>query len=123
VAGEHAVVVEAGEQLVHRQQRVDLVFAEPQARQLVARRVARAGLRGAEAVAVVRGVVGDRRAQPVAQVLQVALERRRRHAELGLQRREADAAAAAQQQFELVEAFGAAHRRPSRPLPHRWLTR
>jgi len=90
VACEHAVVVEAGEQLVHGQQRVDLVLAEPQAGQLVplrrrtrrtwstcsTRRMACAG-RVSHAVGVVERVVDDRRGEPVAQVLQVALERGR----------------------------------------------
>ncbi len=107
VARQHAVVVQPGEQLVHGQQRVDLVLAEPHARQLVAGARRRALV---EAVAVVEGVVDDGRVQPVAQVLQVALERGRRDGQLLAQRREAHAAAAAQQHLDLVEAFGAVHR-------------
>ena len=109
VAGEHAVGVERADQPVHAQQGVDLALAEPQPRQLVAGR-ARAGP-GGEAIEVVGAVVDDRRVHPVAQVLQVALERGARHLELLGERLEAHAAAVADQQLDLVEAFGAVHAR------------
>ena len=116
VAREHAVGVELLDELVHRQQRVDLALAEPHARQLVLRLRSVAGLH-VELVAVGEAVVDDRRAHAVAQVLEVALQGGTRHLQLVHQRCEADAAAGADQHLDLVEALGPVHC-PS-PVAHR----
>jgi hypothetical protein len=105
VAAEHALGLQAPDQLVHGQQRVDLPVAEPQAGQLAGALAAVV----AETVGVVQAVVDDRRIQPLAQVLQVALQRRAGHLQLGAQGLETDAPAVADQQLDLVEAFGAVH--------------
>jgi hypothetical protein len=93
MTAEHAVGVQPGDQLVHRQQGVDLGLAEPDAGQLM-RHTARRGL-CREAVDVVPTVVDDRRVEPVAQVLKIALERRGRHFQRLAKRLEAHAAAVA----------------------------
>ncbi len=65
-----------------------------------------AGIGGAEAVAVEVAVVFDRRAEPAAQVFEVALERGRRHLQLVQQRRKADVAAGADQRLDAAQAGG-----------------
>src|SRR6185436_8533671 len=87
------------------QERVQLLLAEPDAGQLMP--LAAPVL--AEAVAVLGGVVLDRGIHAFTQVLQIALERRRRHLQQLPHVREAHAATAADQHLDLVEAFGAVH--------------
>ena len=77
--------LQAREQVLHGQQRADLLRAEPEARELVARRPRR-GFH--EAVAALLPVPLDRRVHAIAHVLEVALERGARHAQLAEQVRE-----------------------------------
>ena len=92
------------EQVLHRQQRADLGGVEPETRELVAVRFA-----AREPVAAGVAVPLDRRVEPVAHVLEIALEGRPRDAELVEQRAQLHRAARGEQLVDLVEAFGAVH--------------
>src|SRR5581483_4649073 len=87
-------------------QRQHLGCVEPEARQLVTRPGARRGV----AVAVRLAVVLDRRVEALAHVGEVALDARRRHAELALEHGERHHPALGQQPVDLVEALEAVHR-------------
>ena len=102
--------LQARQEVLHRQERADLLRAEPEARQLVARRPGR-GLH--EAVAALLPVPLDRCVHAIAHVLEVALERGARHAQLAEQVREPHRAPGLEQALDLVEAFGAVHRASS----------
>ena len=108
VPGQHAPLVQAADQLVHRQQRMDLAFGEPQAGQFVPHLALVASVR-VEAVAVGEAVVDDGRVHALAQVFQVALQRGTTHAQLVHQVGERHAAPGADQQLDLVEALGTVH--------------
>ncbi len=94
MARQNAVVVQPGQQLLHRQQRVNLVFAEPQARQFM--HSARSRHCGVEAIAIGIAVIDDGRTEPIAQVLQVAFQRGWGHLQLVAESRKTHAATAAQ---------------------------
>ena len=107
VGRQQSALVEVGHQVLHGQQGMDFRGVEPQARQFELA----AGVRGAALVAVAaRLAVPDQRAvEAVAQVLDVALERGRRHFQCILQFGEGHQLALADQLVDLVEAFGAVH--------------
>ena len=98
VAGEHPVLVQAGQDLVHGHQGMQLAFVEPEPRQLVAAALER--LR--ETVAVGVAVVDDGGGvHAVPQILQVALERGRRDLQVLQQVLERDAVLVADHQLDL----------------------
>ena len=105
---EHARL-QVAEQAVHRQQRLQLVRREPEARQLPQLAVGDGGI---EAVGFLVAVVHDRRVHAIPQVLEVALEGRARDAEFFQEVLRADEVAAPQQVLDLVEAFGPFHQSP-----------
>src|SRR5712691_11530466 len=102
--------LQLGEERVHAEKRVRLAGVEPQAGQLVARTRARLS----EAVAVRLAVVLDRRVETTLHVLGVALQRRARNPERGLQGRERHHLAVLQKLVDLVEALETFHGPPAR---------
>src|SRR5579871_2971962 len=87
---------------------------EPKTRQLVTWAAGRL----AKAIAVLRAIVLDRRIEPIAHVLQVALEGGTRDGERLFQFRERYRAAGPEQLLDLIKAFGTVHAKlPYRMLP------
>jgi hypothetical protein len=109
VARQHAAFVETFDQLMHRQQRVDLSLGKPQAGQFVLHLPSVARIGHGEPVAIAVAVIDDGRIEPLAQVLEVALQRGAADAELVHQVGEGHAAAVADQQFDFVEALSSIH--------------
>ena len=108
IGGVHVIAAEGDvvdARILLRQQRVDLLCGEPQARKLVTR----PGARPAEAIAVRLAVVLDRRMEAIAHVREVALQLRTRNAERFLELDERHAAPALEQLVDLVEALGLVH--------------
>ena len=104
--------LQVGDQLVHRQQRAQLLGVEPQAGQLPERAVLDLVV---EAVGLLVTVVEDRGVEAVAQVVEVALERGARDFELLHELLGAHEAARLQQLLDPVEAFEAFHGSASNP--------
>ena len=104
---EQAAGVQVRQQLLHREQRVDLVGVEPQAGQFVLR----AGkLRSSvEPPAVALAVEYQRGIHAVAQVRQVALQRGGRDTQLNQQRCLVQAVASVELALQAVKPFGLAH--------------
>jgi len=109
---EQAAGVEVRQEMMHGQQGMDFLGAEPQAGQLIVRADPLSGL--FEAIAAEVAVEPDRRVQAVAHVGQVALERGPGDGETLLQRRTGDAVARAEDLVDLVDSFHVVHREPRR---------
>ena len=104
---EQAAGVEVGEQVLHGEQRVDLLRREPQPGQFVLRTDALTF--PLEAIAAEVAIEHDGRVQPVLHVGEVALQRRPRHAELFLQFGARHGRAAGEQLVDAVDALHGAH--------------
>ena len=94
------------EQVLHHQQGVDFRGIEPEAGQLELRRVS---CRRREVVAAGVAIEDDGRVHPVAQVLEIALDRRAGNAERFLDLLEGGEPVFVQQLLDLVEALGTVH--------------
>ena len=104
---EQAAGVEVREEMMHGQQRMDFLGAEPQPGQLIVRADPLSGL--LEAVAAQVAVEADRRVQAVAHVGEVALERGPGDAETFQQLLAGDAVARAENLVDLVNPLHVVH--------------
>ena len=107
---EQAAGVELRPEMMHGQQRMDFLGAEPQAEQLIVRAEPLSGL--LEVVAAHVAVEADQRVQPVTNVDEVALQRGPGDAGAFLQLRAGEAVAYAENLVDLVDSFHFVHRQP-----------
>jgi len=98
---EQAAGREVRQEMMHGQQHMDFLGAETQAGQLILRADPLSGL--LEVVAAQAAVEADRRVEPVAHVVEVALELGPREAEAFLQPRAGEAVAGAENLVDLVD--------------------